>query len=237
MTGVEAAQVVGVEATQVAGVLSGSTTASASAPFMSLINSFFQTQPYLAAFLTCSVKASAADMLAQSQEDSSEANDPSFNMETQTNGLDISRNLGFLMYGGLYSGLAQNYLYNVVYPKLFGADDGSLQHIIEQVVADNLIFAPLLCLPIAYVFKAAFTSEEVNWEAIAQGLQKYIDDVTNKGLLWKYWSLWIPVQFMTFGVIPAHFRVVFVAAVSFFWICILSTIASSEDEPAIKSTE
>ena len=143
-----------------------------------------------------------------------------------SSGVDISRNLGFLFYGGLYQGMAQNYLYNVLYASWFESNHG-LELIAKEVVVDNLIFAPLLCLPIAYTFKTAFTSEELSFDAFKTGLEKYVDDVTTKGLLTRYWTIWVPAQFLTFGVIPPHFRVVFVAAVSFFWIFILSTISSS----------
>jgi protein Mpv17 len=192
---------------------------------MSTITSFFQAQPYLAGFLTCSFKASAADMIAQSKErlvSSSEEND-----------VDISRNLGFLFYGGIYQGMCQNFIYNVIYPSWFGTDQ-SLALIGKELLVDNLIFAPFLCLPIAYAFKAAFASAEdepLSLDTFRQGLDKYIQDVTTKGLLTQYWTLWFPANAITFGVIPPHFRVVFVAAVSFFWVCILSSISASEQEP------
>uniref|UniRef100_A0A7S2Y6W9 Uncharacterized protein n=1 Tax=Entomoneis paludosa TaxID=265537 RepID=A0A7S2Y6W9_9STRA len=202
------------------------------------INSFFQTQPYLAAFLTCSVKASAADLLAQTQEDNATLNEAPMAMTQQYQDdddaplpVDVSRNLGFLLYGGLYSGITQNYLYSVIYPLVIGTDD-SLVTLCQQVAVDNLVSAPLLCLPVAYIFKSAFTSSKgLSWDAtIQQGLEKYVKDVRYQGLLLKYWTLWVPVQFLTFGVIPPHFRVTFVAAISFFWICILSTIAASETQ-------
>lgn len=199
---------------------------SMSASAMSTINSFFQTQPYLAAFLTCSFKASAADMVAQSQEDKSEVEALEQPTELDS-GVDIARNLGFLLYGGLYQGMAQNYLYNVVYPACLGTDE-SWTLILKEVLLDNLIFAPLLCLPIAYAFKTAFTSDDLSLDSFRNGLEKYVSDVTTKGLLTKYWTIWVPAQFLTFGVVPAHFRVAFVAAISFFWIFLLSSIASAD---------
>lgn len=129
--------------------------------------------------------------------------------------------------------MAQNYIYNVIYPAWF-ANDKSWSLIAKQVVVDNLVFAPFLCLHIAYVFKTAFTAGDLNLETLQQGIEKYLYDCMNKGLLTKYWSIWIPVQFMTFGVIPAHFRVAFVAAVSFFWIFILSSLVASADDEEVK---
>lgn len=204
------------------------------------INGFFQSDPYLASFLTCSVKASAADMIAQQQEDnnSDEVSNDSLASATSnadaSSEMDLSRNLGFLLYGGLYTGIAQNFLYTVLFPAWFGSEE-TWEVIVRQVLADNLIFGPLVCLPIGYTFKTAFTSEDgLTSSTLRDGLLKYKEDVLERGLLTKYWSIWVPVQFLTFSVIPYHFRVVFVALVSFFWFFILSTVSSSEDEVASK---
>lgn len=102
-----------------------------------LVDDFYHTQPYLAAFLTCSVKASAADILAQTRQAvrAVEAEQPKRQHTVPmpmgaANGympqarallrqqqdhhqqqqeqplppppLDISRNVGFLLYGGIY---------------------------------------------------------------------------------------------------------------------------------------
>jgi protein Mpv17 len=205
-------------------------TGSATASAFAAIDTFFKLQPYAAAFITCSVKASAADMIAQSKEEPKpeELVKGSLQLPVRQS-VDINRNLGFMLYGGLYTGVAQNFIYNVIYPAWF-ANDESWSLITKQVVVDNLVFAPFLCLPIAYAFKAAFKAGDLNLETLRGGIEKYLFDCMNKGLLSKYWSIWIPVQFMTFGVIPAHFRVAFVAAVSFFWIFILSSLLASEDE-------
>ena len=99
-----------------------------------------------------------------------------------------------------------------------------------MVIVDNLIAAPFLCLPVAYIFKTAFTTDDdLSLDTLKESLNKYISDVMERGLLFKYWSIWLPVQFLTFGVIPEHFRVTFVALVSFFWIAILSSVSSMED--------
>jgi len=215
------------------------TVGAAHAPMMSTINSFFQTQPYLAAFLACSFKASAADMIAQTQEMENLKTSESSNGDKQAiddlNSVNISRNLGFLFYGGIYQGMAQNFIYNTLYPSLFGTDD-SLALVGKEVLVDNLLFAPFLCLPVAYAFKAAFTSEEpLGIDTLNIGMRKYKHDVMTNSLLLRYWSIWFPCNMITFGVIPPHYRVVFVAAISFFWICILSSIASSEDSMEEKS--
>jgi len=61
-----------------------------------------------------------------------------------------------------------------------------------------------------------------------EAFRRYVDDIRNHGLLTKYWLLWGPVQCLTFSIVPEHFRVTFIAAVSFFWLIILSSIASKK---------
>lgn len=198
----------------------------------SALKSFFQTQPYLASFLACSFKASAADVIAQSQEETED--DTSSNVSefesTAMSEVDVSRNMGFLLYGGLYTGIFQNFLYTVLFPAWFGTEE-TWSTILRQVMADNFIFGPLLCLPLGYCFKTAFTAEDgLSLDSFRRGIEKYTDHVLERGLLTTYWSIWMPAQLMNFSVIPLHFRVLFVAAVSFFWFFVLSTISSTEEE-------
>lgn len=237
----------------------------------SAVESFFQTQPYVSAFLTCSFKASAADFMVQTKASTTSGTTatttttssgtttttttrtapeaqvaalPVVHKEDSNNddddddkSLDMSRNLAFLLYGGVYQGLAQQFMYSNLFPDLFG-DSSTWQSVAMQVGFDMLIIGPFLCLPVAYAVKSIFQSssdKEVEEEEdapnmkdrVLSGLDKYVEDVMERGLLLKYWALWIPVQTLTFGVIPHHFRVAFVAAVSFFWVTILSSISAA----------
>jgi protein Mpv17 len=176
---------------------------------ISAVESFFITNPYLAAFLTCSAKASAADFIAQTKASASN--------------VDLSRNAAFLVYGGLYQGMAQQFMYSTVFPGMFG-HDLDLYGLISQVAFDMTVVGPFLCLPLAYAVKGMFIGND----NVETGLQKYVHDVSSQGLLFKYWALWTPVNFLTFGIIPLHFRVAFVAFISFFWIFILSSTAAAE---------
>lgn len=185
---------------------------------LSTVESFFISQPYIAAFLTCSVKASAADWIAQTQQ------------QQRQESLDVARNAGFILYGGLYQGCAQQFMYSRIFPDIFG-HDLDLLGLASQVFFDMMFVGPLLCLPMAYAAKTLCTScGESKLQALQEGLKKYGHDVTTQGLLFKYWALWTPVNFITFGVIPLHFRVAFVACISFFWIFILSSVAGAEPE-------
>ena len=61
------------------------------------------------------------------------------------------------------------------------------------------------------------------------GIKKYMTDIKDNGLLKKYWSVWLPASLINFLFVPAHFRIAFVAAVSFFWMIILSIVANNND--------
>lgn len=241
------------------------------------VDDFYNSQPYLAALVTCSFKASAADFFAQRQGhkkqqaeaeaveiqrqaqqaglfnahwklfsfQSTPTNADAVALQQQSPSVDIYRNAGFIVYGGLYQGLTQEYLFNNVYPALFPTLEGwSL--VAAQVAFDMMVVSPLLCLPLAYISKALFTNEAGTGNAesyspefynkrlsyvtenASRGLAKYVSDVRHQELLLKYWALWIPVQSLTFGVIPPAYRVAFVAAVSFVWVFVLSSIAANQ---------
>jgi len=231
----------------------------------SAIDNFFQTQPYMAAFMTCSFKASAADFVAQIRGSSAEATteDDDIDLQSTRNGVSVSasnaetatatleltndsavaptapvdlpRNLAFVAYGGLYQGVFQEFLYGVMFPQWF---DNSIQSIAIQVCLDNLFIGPFICMPIAYLVKSIVTSSSSTTttdnptpeDLIKAGLDHYVEDVTQRGILFKYWAIWLPVQTLTFGVIPHHFRIAFIALFSFLWMFILSTVSAMQQQ-------
>lgn len=210
----------------------------------SAIDTFYQTQPYLSAFLTCSAKAGAADIIAQTQSLEDEASENAVATTSSSKskpsdasvaapGVDMSRNFAFIFYGGLYSGLAQQFFYTVLFPEWFGHAH-SWQTVAMEVGTDMLVIGPFMCLPIAYMVKTAFT-DDLTVENVKLGLEKYVEDVKLRGLLFKYWAVWIPAQSLTFSVIPEHFRILFVAAISFFWMFILSSTSASTEDPSVEA--
>jgi len=86
------------------------------------------------------------------------------------------------------------------------------------------------------VYRAWLLSTLVTLQALVYGypkreaLNKYFVDVKENGLLTKYWSLWVPLSFINFSLVPPHFRVAFVAFVSFFWMILLSFVANKEQQ-------
>lgn len=175
--------------------------------FLSALDMFYKSAPYEAAFVTCGVKAAASDGLAQ---------------QTERNGrpqFSWPRNLAFILYGGFYQGCFQNFVFNTFYPAVFGTGT-DVATVAIKVVFDQLVLTPFLCLPCAYLVKAA-----VFRYPLQEGLQRYVADA-KKDLLLKYWAIWTPAQCFTFSIVPEHLRIAFIAFVSFFWLILLSTISN-----------
>jgi protein Mpv17 len=207
-------------------------------PVMSIIDNFYKEFPYESAFLTCSLKASAADFVAQNKEriqnlstsiQSEMATNPT---STSTCAVDassnpcssihISRNLAFILYGGFYQGIAQQYIYTYLFPLLFGRNSDMFT-VCSQVFFDLSVITLLLCLPAAYLTKAL-----IHGKSLGEGWDKYIHDMRYNHLAEKYYAIWIPANFVIFGIIPEHLRILCIASVSFIWMIILSEVSSKE---------
>jgi len=191
------------------------------------VNTFFVQFPYVAAFTICGIKASAADFVAQRKD----ARNSIIQQEQKQSRFEVRRNLAFLFYGGAYQGCCQEFLFNHIFPALFGESTAPLT-VLSKVSFDMLVVSPFLCLPVAYIIKGAIYRQSFN-----EALRRYINDVKDKNLIFKYWSVWGPVQCLTFTIIPEHFRITFIAFISFFWSIILSSISGgSTNNPASTSS-
>ena len=179
--------------------------------------------PLTSAFVTCGIKASAADFVAQKR--SAQSTDELTTTDEEilseiTTPFEKRRNFAFLLYGGLYQGMAQEIIFNEVFPKLFGQGTDFFT-VLSKVSFDMFVVSPFICLPVAYLVKSVIFQYTVG-----EALARYKDDVMKNGLLVKYWSLWGPVQCLTFGVVPVHLRIAFIAVISFFWLIIFSSVAA-----------
>jgi hypothetical protein len=136
---------------------------------------------------------------------------------------DYKRNIAFLLYGSLYQGMSQEYIYNHLYPLWFGTGT-DIHTVLSKVAFDLLVQTTLLTLPMAYLIKGALFASTPQ-----ASLQNYVRDVKAEALWQKYFALWGPVQCCTFSIVPEHYRVTFIALVSFFWLIILSNITNSNN--------
>ncbi|KAL7543898.1 hypothetical protein ACHAXR_013421 [Thalassiosira sp. AJA248-18] len=194
-----------------------SSTALSALPLPSLasIGKFYKGYPLLAGFLTASTKAGIADSLAQYR-------------DVCTTKFNIKRNLAMVMYSGTILGMTCEIMYNRLFPIIFGLTPGVERTVFmcaKMTLFDGFINAPLIWLPPAYIAQAI-----VYRYPIREAIQKYVTDVKENGLLKKYWSLWLPMSMINFCFVPDHFRVAFVASISFFWMIILSIVANNSTD-------
>jgi protein Mpv17 len=182
---------------------------------LAALNTFWQRHPFVAAALVCSTKASAADAVAQQRQHSK------LNVGTS---FDVRRNLSFILYGALYQGIAQEFIYNNCYTFLFGSGSDPAT-VLKKIVFDAIFHNALVCIPVAYVVKASLFQHSPG-----EAIRRYVDDVRYHGLLWKYYAIWMPTNFLIYTFVPTHLRITVMATVSFFWMIILSTISSRERE-------
>lgn len=163
----------------------------------SLINEFYINQNrFKVAFLTCSTKACAADLVAQWIDRTAErrraANGGGGGVTNtqqvptdKKKSIDYRRAAVFLLYGGLYQGMAQEYIYNDIYARLFGSGTDILTAS-KKVSAEMFVLTPLLCIPAAYLIKGL-----MGGKTIKGALKKYRDDVVQKKILFINWSKYL----------------------------------------------
>ena len=151
-----------------------------------------------------------------------------------TTKFNVKRNLAMVLYSGCVLGISCEVMYNHIFPIMFGAatagGNAAIIRAVKCTLFDGFINAPLLWLPPAYIAQAI-----VYQYPIREAIQKYVTDVRENGLLKKYWSLWLPVSMINFLFVPPHFRISFVAGVSFFWMIVLSIVANNGDERDVES--
>mmetsp|Transcript_94061 Transcript_94061/g.165952 ORF Transcript_94061/g.165952 Transcript_94061/m.165952 type:complete len:302 (-) Transcript_94061:83-988(-) len=218
------------------GRLPESPVALAEVGLMGVVDEWFQSYPYSSAFCVTAFKATMSDLLAQWRERKAVSGDLPDSMVTCDDlscevvdveaGISGRRTLAFLLYGGLYQGCVQHFLYNECFPAWFGSNE-DLQTVATKVFFDQCVHSPLLALPAAYMFKAMAFNYPLH-----EGLERYMADA-KCDLIFRCWTFWVPVQFATFGVIPEQWRIAFIALASFFWLITLSTISSRSDALAV----
>jgi protein Mpv17 len=169
--------------------------------------SFLQNHPFLSAVSITTVNAVVADLLTQLV--LGQAKTP----------YSLQRTLLFGAFGFLYQGVVQYTLVNGVWEKLF--PDNSTQNVIKKICAMNLLSDPFLFLPVFYVFKQFLAdggnlSLSVFKAAIATYKANAVTDLRNS------WMVWFPGHAVTYGVMPTHKRIPWMAFLSLFYMIVLS---------------
>jgi len=184
------------------------------------VDGFWRSSPYAAGGIVCGIKACAADLIVQKN---TKMTNGLGTAPTKSTTVDLRRNLAFIFYGSMYQGVCQEYIYNHLYPLWFGRGS-NWEVVLIKVAFDCLVQTTLVTLPVAYLAKAV-----IYRYSFREAMQRYVADIRKQGLLKKYFSLWAPVNCLTFSVVPEHYRVTWIACVSFFWLMVLSAISSKAD--------
>ncbi len=190
---------------------------AATSTILETISTLARQHPYGAAFSVAATKGGLADVVAQRSEQAQvgKAGQLPHNYR---------RTLVFILYGGIYQGMALELLYNKLFNEWFG------ENIIAKLAFNQLVLTPFLTLPVAYIAKGIVFGKFLHEPGTCTVLKEYWYDVRYNGLLTKFWKLWTPTNFVMFAVIPPAWRITFSACISFIWTIILSRIASSAKE-------
>ena len=98
-------------------------------------------------------------------------------------------------------------------------------------------------MPFAFIFSCLFSTTVYTLKALLagetplDGISKYIQHISSQHILLRYWSIWFPVGCLNFAVVPEHLRVPFGAVVSFFWVCLLSSIAAKDGDETVAASQ
>jgi len=175
-------------------------------------DSFLKRHPFVSAVTITTINAVLADVLTQ----------VFFSNTTAGIGGKAvwvwQRTLVFGLFGFLYQGMVQYTIVNGVWEKLFPGT--SKRAIAAKICAMNLLSDPILFMPTFYVFQQTMTSGTLTFATIKTALLAY---KANCLIDWRNsWMVWFPGHAVTYGVMPKHKRIPWMAFLSFFYMCVLS---------------
>uniref|UniRef100_A0A7S0TFC6 Protein Mpv17 n=1 Tax=Elphidium margaritaceum TaxID=933848 RepID=A0A7S0TFC6_9EUKA len=137
--------------------------------------------------------------------------------------IDWTRNAVFGTFGFCYMGCFQYWLFNILFFRLFPGV--TVKSTIQKVCADQFIKGPFFYFPVFYLVRSAINERGVDQSIMSSVRNTYKHNIRSD--LKAYWSVWLPAHCITFGVLPKHLRLPWIASLSFFWCCYLSTTHGS----------
>ncbi|CAI5756263.1 unnamed protein product [Candida verbasci] len=123
----------------------------------------------------------------------------------------FNRLAGFMCWGFIM-GIVQCFWYQFL--QIYSKDPKFIE-VLRKVLTDQLCFSPISL--ICFFTYGTIILENGDWEAAKNKLSK----VYLKTLIINY-SVWFPIQFINFLLIPRHFQVPFSSSISVLWNCFLS---------------
>ena len=181
----------------------------------SRINRFMMQYPKQTSVGATCLKTLGADLLVQIMID-----------KNSINNIDWTRAAVFGTFGFFYLGIFQYWLYNTKYFKWFPGV--SFKSTIQKVALDQFIKHPVLYWPTFYFLQTSLNERKMDIQTIKSAGNIYKTNIVSD--MKAMWTVWIPTQCITFGLMPLHLRLPFIASVSFFWCCLLSFMHGKYDK-------
>lgn len=196
------------------------------------------TYPILfGATFTCT-KTCAADLFVQTYVEKKEWED-----------VDFRRTATFAIFGFGYMGVAQYFVYvhlmaRLLFPNAakFAAkslkdkmkDRQGIKDLFSQVAIDQIVHLPFVFYPCYYFTKCAIMERPVGHEddsllglTFYKWKTNFFDDLKTSCVIW------IPANLINFGLMPMHFRISFMAVISFGF-CVVLSVTRGSEKPKIK---
>ena len=185
-------------------ILSQSLRTAATRPLITL-NGTMREHPLKTSIIVTTAKAGLADYLVQM-------------VVEQNKEVDQTRLATFLLFGGGYQGCFQYFVFNTWFERLFPGK--ALVPTVQKILAANIIADPVFFFPTFYTLKEGLAQKRVDLGTVRVALSKYYDNCLED---WKNtWAVWLPGHAVTYGLMPPHLRMVWIASVSFGYLSLLS---------------
>eukprot|EP00929_Paragymnodinium_shiwhaense_P107850 TRINITY_DN74204_c0_g1_i1.p1 TRINITY_DN74204_c0_g1~~TRINITY_DN74204_c0_g1_i1.p1 ORF type:complete len:216 (+),score=52.70 TRINITY_DN74204_c0_g1_i1:85-732(+) len=166
---------------------------------------FYQKHAMMAGAALTGAKTAAADVLVQTQWEKKQE-------------INWRRTAVFASFGFFYLGMFQHMQYAVWYTRWFPGD--CWRAAAKKVAFDQIVNTACVYYPLFYMVQSCVMADEFTLARVQEGWERFKMNATED--LYNIWRLWVPAQAINFTLVPPHMRVLFGAAVSCVWSCILS---------------
>jgi protein Mpv17 len=181
------------------------------------LNDLMERHPLKTSLWVTGTKAGLADAFVQTQ------------VERKSE-LDPQRLAAFTLFGFGYQGGFQYWMMTKLWERIFPG--AQFVPVVQKILATNLISDPVFFFPtfytlreaLAYPQKAASAPSSVVSSALAKYRMRCLEDWRNT------WAVWFPGHAITYGLMPLHLRMPWVATLSFGYLCILSYTRGDRDK-------
>ena len=177
------------------------------------VGAALRARPFAGACATATVKTTAADLMVQS-------------IVEQRSEIDRRRLSAFSIFGLCWMGAGQYVLYCRVFEALLPARTVAAS--VGKMFLDQFVHVPVLFLPVFYSVDAWVRGEGPGYVRHKYEREAFTTLKAN-------WCIWVPASFLSFFVVPTHWRIPYVSAVSFVSTSVFSVLqgrflASAEEK-------